>query len=254
LRAGHLDVASKIQHTIIKNVCWHRHYVFLVLRCYTRPPLPVILPFHHVIHHFPLLISIFYVDIYRARIARAAAPRRPAAWVAWAAPPVNWLTLELAAAAPLEAALPAAEVTDARALETLLAADSTAELAAEAAELAAEAAELALLAAAEVADSTALEAAPPAEDAALAAAEVADATADEALGISMGTPACLQVDSTAEMVVAWSSALQAPWTQGWTDDSSFAPCLQWQAKSVRPEQPSEVRGPMKQFNWSVSVG
>jgi hypothetical protein len=189
------------------------------------------------------LISIFYVDIYRARIARAAAPRRPAAWVAWAAPPVNWLTLELAAAAPLEAALPAAEVTDARALETLLAADSTAELAAEAAELAAEAAELALLAAAEVADSTAL-----------AAAEVADATADEALGISMGTPACLQVDSTAEMVVAWSSALQAPWTQGWTDDSSFAPCLQWQAKSVRPEQPSEVRGPMKQFNWSVSVG
>jgi len=165
--------------------------------------------------------------------------------VAWAAPPVNWLTLELAAEAPLEAALPAAEVTDARALETslamLLAADSTAELAAEAAELA-------LLAAAEVADSTALPAAEVTDDAALAAADVADATAEEALGISMGTPACWQVDSTAEMVVAWSSALQAPWTQGWTDDSSFAPCLQWQAKSVRPEQPSDVRGPMKQFN------
>lgn len=158
---------------------------------------------------------------------------------------MNWLTLELAAAVALEAALPAAEVTDARALEALLAmllaADSTAELAAEAAELA-------LLAAAEVADSTALEAAPPTDEAALAAAEVADATADEALGISMGTPACWQVDSTAEMVVAWSEALQAPWTQGWTDDNSLAPCLQWQAKSVRPEQPSEVRGPMKQFN------
>lgn len=158
---------------------------------------------------------------------------------------MNWLAEELAAAVPLAAALPAALVTLAAALDVALArleaADATADEAAEAAELACDAA-------AEVADSTALLAAPIAELAADAAAEVADATADEASGISIGAPASWQVDSTAAIVVAWSAALQAPCTQGWTDDKSFAPCLQWQAKSVREEQPSEVKGPMKQFN------
>lgn len=145
--------------------------------------------------------------------------------------------LGLAAAVPLEAALAAAEVTEARALEAalamLLAADSTAELAAEAA--------------AEVADSTALETAAPAEAAALAAADVADATGVP-MGMSRGTPACWQMSLTPAMVAAWSSAWQAPKTQGSTDDNSVAPFLQWQAKSVRAAQPSDDRGPTKQFN------
>lgn len=100
--------------------------------------------------------------------------------------------------------------------------------------------------------STAEEAADATEEAAEAAADVADATAepaaDVASGISMGTPASWHVFSTAAMVAAWSSALQAPCTQGWTVPRSFAPCLQWHAKSVRLAQPSEVRAGMKQDN------
>ena len=41
--------------------------------------------------------------------------------------------------------------------------------------------------------------------------------AEDALGvsgISMGAPASAQVFSTAAMVVSWSAALQAPFTQG----------------------------------------
>ena len=75
--------------------------------------------------------------------------------------------------------------------------------------------------------------------------------AEDALGvsgISMGAPASAQVFSTAAMVVSWSAALQAPFTQGCTVASSLAPCLQWQAKSVRALQPSVVRGPMKQVS------
>lgn len=100
----------------------------------------------------------------------------------------------------------------------------------------------------EEADAAADEAA---AEVALAAAEVAlaaaDETAEELSGISMGTPAAAQVDSTPEMVAAWSSAEQAFWTQGWTVANSSVPFLQWQAKSVKPEQPSVVRGVMKQF-------
>lgn len=120
-------------------------------------------------------------------------------------------------------------------LAKLLAADSTADEAAE----------------------TAVEADAAAEEAADAAADVAEAAADEAAeelsGIEMGTPAAAQVDSTPEMVVAWSAAEQAFWTQGWTVARSSVPFLQWQAKSVRPEQPSVVRGVTKQVNFRMSV-
>jgi hypothetical protein len=67
-------------------------------------------------------------------------------------------------------------------------------------------------------------------------------------GMLMGTPAAEQVDSTAEMAAAWSAAEQAPSTQGWTDARRAGPFWQWQAKSVKLEQPSLVRGPTKQFN------
>jgi hypothetical protein len=90
------------------------------------------------------------------------------------------------------------------------------------------------------------------EEAAEAAADVAEATAELAAGalasgMLMGAPAAEQVDSTAAMAAAWSEGPQAPWTQGWTWERSWAPFLQWQAKSVREEQPSLVRGPTKQL-------
>lgn len=66
-------------------------------------------------------------------------------------------------------------------------------------------------------------------------------------GMVMGTPAALQVDSTAAMAERWSAVEQALWTQGWTLARSWSPFLQWQAKSVRFWQPSLVRGPMKQL-------
>jgi hypothetical protein len=110
---------------------------------------------------------------------------------------------------------------------------------------------------AEEAPETIADAEAAADEAAEEAAEVADATAEpaaeEASGISMGTPAPAQVDSTASMVVFWSAAEQAPCTQGWTEASSSAPCLQWQAKSVREEQPSLLRGPMKHVSWEYTL-
>lgn len=88
------------------------------------------------------------------------------------------------------------------------------------------------------------------EDAALGSTIVVTGAALEGAalvsGISMGAPASAQTFSTASMVVFWSSAEHAPWTHGWTLDSSLAPCLQWQAKSVRVLQPSLVKGPTKQ--------
>ena len=96
----------------------------------------------------------------------------------------------------------------------------------------------------------ALDAAEALDEAAEAAAEVALATAEEtapeALGISMGTPASLQVFWTAAMVEAWSVAEHAPWTQGCTVARRLAPFWQWHLKSVRAEQPSLVRGPTRQ--------
>jgi uncharacterized protein with PhoU and TrkA domain len=58
-----------------------------------------------------------------------------------------------------------------------------------------------------------LEAAAAAEEMTDAAAEVALATAEEAApapGMTMGTPAALQVLSTAEIAEAWSAAEHAP--------------------------------------------
>ena len=69
---------------------------------------------------------------------------------------------------------------------------------------------------AEEAASAADEVTAAALDSALATAELAAEGAALASGMLMGAPACSQVDSTAEMVAAWSSAEQAPWTQGWT--------------------------------------
>jgi hypothetical protein len=115
----------------------------------------------------------------------------------------------------------------------------------------------------EAADSIAEEASDRTDEATDAIDEATDAAAEDALataelasegaalllsGIVMGTPAAEQVDSTAEMAAAWSEAEQAPWTQGWTWARRVAPCLQWQAKSVKLEHPSLVRGPTKQFN------
>ena len=108
---------------------------------------------------------------------------------------------------------------------------------------------LAAEATAEEASETTAEVEAAADEATDAAAEVgleaADETADEVSGISMGTPAPEHVDSTAEMVVAWSAAEQAFCTHGCTAARSSAPFLQWHAKSVRPEQPSLERGVMK---------
>jgi hypothetical protein len=87
-----------------------------------------------------------------------------------------------------------------------------------------------------------------AEEAADVTGAAAELTAEEAAlssGMVRGTPAALQVDSTAEMALAWSSAPQAPSTQGLTWERSSAPFLQWHSKSVREAQPSLVRGPTK---------
>ena len=139
--------------------------------------------------------------IYKAKRARAAAPSRPAACVAWVAAPVNSETEEeVAVAVPLLEAVAAWLVAALAALEIalamLLAADWTALETASAAELVASAASEVTLSAAD------------------AAAEVADATAELAAdvpsGISISTPASSHVFSTAAMVAAWSSAWQAP--------------------------------------------
>jgi hypothetical protein len=84
---------------------------------------------------------------------------------------------------------------------------------------------------------------------ALGVAETTEVTtAEEAgvsSGISMGTPAPLQVVSTAWIVAFWSASEQAFLVQGWTSPRSSVPFLQWQAKSLISEQPSLPRGPRK---------
>jgi hypothetical protein len=79
-----------------------------------------------------------------------------------------------------------------------------------------EASEEAAEAAAEEAVAAAEDAAEAAAEVTLAAAELAAEAAPLALGMVMGTPAAWQVDCTAAMALAWSSAGQAFWTQGWT--------------------------------------
>jgi len=60
----------------------------------------------------------------------------------------------------------------------------------------------------------------------------------------MGTPAPAQVPSTAVMTAAWSEGEQADWTQGRILGTRSV-FLQWQAKSVRLEQPSVVKAVTK---------
>ncbi len=174
-------------------------------------------------------------------MARAAAPRIPTAWVAWAAAPVNSDTEEDGApealAAPLAVGVRVATMEETSAA-TEEAADSTAEETSERTEEASEATE---------------DATEEAEAAAEETADVTEAAAELASGMTMGTPAAAQVDSTAEMAAARSSALQAPSTQGWTWERSWAPFSQWHAKSVREAQPSLVRGPTKQLSWTMLV-
>jgi hypothetical protein len=188
------------------------------------------------------LHPVYRSSIYKASIARAAAPRRPAAWVAWAAPPVNWEAADEAPAAADEALDAAAEVAE----EAL---DAAAEVAdARTDEIAAAALEATLEASAALE-----EAADAAAEVALATAEEAAAAALEAAGIWMGTPASWQVFSTAWMVVAWSAAEHAFSTQGFTVARRAVPFWQWHLKSVREEQPSDPRGPTKQVNYDTLV-
>ena len=136
-------------------------------------------------------------------MANAAAPKRPAAWVAMGAPPVNWEGEEEGAA------------EGKRALVAPATPEETLEAAAEVAEAIADEITLATLDASAALDETADW-----------AAEETLATAEEAApapGISMGAPASWQVFCTAEMVEAWSEAEHAPCTQGCTLESNWAP-------------------------------
>jgi hypothetical protein len=179
-------------------------------------------------------------------MARAAAPRMPAALVAWGAPPVN---VDAAAAAD-DFADAAALVAEPAADEALDAAEAaTDEAAAAADEIAAEA-ELATLEAAAALEETADATAEERAALALATADEAEACAP---GMLMGTPASWHVFWTAAMVEACSAAGHAPWTQGCTVARRVAPFWQWHLKSVRDEQPSVERGVIKQLNYKILV-
>jgi hypothetical protein len=179
-------------------------------------------------------------------MARAAAPRMPAALVAWGAPPVN---VDATAAAD-DFADAAALVAEPAADEALDAAEAaTDEAAAAADEIAAEA-ELATLEAAAALEETADATAEERAALALATADEAEACAP---GMLMGTPASWHVFWTAAMVEACSAAGHAPWTQGCTVARRVAPFWQWHLKSVRDEQPSVERGVIKQLNYKILV-
>jgi len=162
----------------------------------------------------------------------AAAPMIPAAWVAWAAAPLNWEAVgatEVGEVPLLERVGMALTLETGAAEEEAGASDVTG------------AADVSIVGATD--DAAASE---------VAAAEVAAAAdegaADDTPGTEMGTPASAQVDSVAETALAWSSAEQAPLTQGVTVAKSLSAFLQWQAKSVRvlqPSLPSAVRKQLK---------
>lgn len=184
------------------------------------------------------------VLIYKASMARAAAPMIPTAWVAWAAAPVNWETEEEG-------------LTEAEGVVVLtvgIGTGVTDSLTDETTEEATEAAEETTLDTAASEDEAA-EGVGEGEAAAELALEGAGVLEGAAVLEAMvrGTPADWQVDSTAAIAFCWSAAEQAPWTQGWTLERSSSPFLQWQAKSVRDEQPSLVRGPTKQESWLFLV-
>lgn len=188
----------------------------------------------------PSCACLFYIDvavfIYKASMARAAAPMIPAAWVAWAAAPVNSgmeeLGVRLTAPVPLTVGKGTGVMEEGISMVEEI---SMAELImAEVYSAAEETTELTVSTGEEMTEVTTV--------------STAELTSGAALlsGMVMGTPAALQVDSTAEMAAAWSSAEQAPSTQGWTEARRVSPFLQWHAKSVRDSQPSLVRGPTKQ--------
>jgi hypothetical protein len=127
--------------------------------------------------------------IYKAKKAMAAAPMIPAAWVAWAAPPVNW-----------EAVVGATDVGEVPLLEGVgvaLTLDTGA--ADEAASDVTGAAE----------DTAAEDGASDEAGASVVAGAAEDGAAEEASGTSMGTPAAAQVSSVAAIAAAWSAAEQA---------------------------------------------
>jgi len=169
-------------------------------------------PFHTHSHQRPA---------YKASIARAAAPRRPTAWVAWGAPPVNgegeavgFMVIDPEGAAVPEGlgvgmgtGVPAAED---RALETAAATD--------------EAAALALAAAEEAAGETA----------------------------GRGAPASAHVFWTPWRTVWTSVAEQAFSMHGCTPAMRLEPFSQWHLKSVRG-QPSCWSAGSRQLNCGMSV-
>jgi len=175
------------------------------------------------------------VFIYKASMARAAAPMIPAAWVAWAAAPVNSdmeaLGVMLTASVPLTVGMGTGVMEEAMSIVEDISIVEV--IMAEVSSSAEETTELTVSTAEEMTEVT---------------VSTAELTSGAALlsGMVMGTPAALQVDSTAEMAAAWSSAEQAPSTQGWTEARRVSPFLQWHSKSVRDSQPSLVRGPTKQ--------
>jgi len=164
----------------------------------------------------------FQMSIYKARKARAAAPIIPAAWVAWAAAPVNCEAVGAVAegAVPLPLGVGTAETEETGAADEAAASDVGA----------------------------ALEAAADVTGAALVGSGAAEVgAAEDAPGTSMGTPAALQVSSVAAIVAAWSEAEHAFCTQGMTAAKRDVALLQWHAKSSSEEQPSLDSGVRKQF-------
>jgi hypothetical protein len=142
------------------------------------------------VHYIPSVVQAVTEDMrtYKASIARAAAPRIPTAWVACAAPPVNWLGEGVALVVTLPVGIGVATADDAT--------DATDE----------------------AADSTTEEASDRIDEATDATDEATEAAAEEASegaalllpGMVMGTPAAEQVDSTADMAAACSDCEQAP--------------------------------------------
>lgn len=71
-------------------------------------------------------------------------------------------------------------------------------------------------------------------------------------GTEMGWPAEEHWATTALETEIWSETAQAFWTQGVMVSTSWG-FWQWQAKSVRDEQPSEVRAVTKQLSEQLGT-
>jgi len=167
--------------------------------------------------------------VYKASIARAAAPMIPAAWVAIGpAAALKGGPVELAEEEGLVEPEPEAVAEAARdeALEARDEAAEAAELAADAAELAAEAAELAA------------EAAELAGGAELAGAELVPEPAQVGVGMVMSTPADLQRAVRPVWACCWSAQEVLATQSAVLVMRSVLP--QWHLKSVKLEQPSVV--------------